>query len=396
MGDWGGLNFYGDTVTPAKNTGHKRWFKRGTDDQAQRLVSEQMRIRARDKKPRLVLNGGDNFYWGGVNGKCGKPMADAIKDFSDPNNPSTRQFNAVFEHMYGGKYLEDVPWLLCFGNHDYGGFTFGTAWDQQIAYTWGPTNRWILPAQYWHQHVDFPTKDVTMDIYMIDTNNQDTTNPHEDPGHNICSAQHNQGTSCAPFGPKNFYDCVHWFRKLWKAQVDWMYKKICESTADWQIIVTHFPPDPWTHYPQNVQDWKNIGDKCGIDFYVGSHRHSQEIHTWGRAGFPYVVAGGGGGITSEKYPGDNTQYGFFDMTIGKDTLFVESINQMGHVKGSMTVKKRLSEQQQKDAGSFVELAEDDAFNETVVNEFFRSQKEADMSDSEQEDDKIDDTTSDAM
>merc|ERR1719230_1785242 len=180
--------------------------------------------------------------------------------------------------------------------------------------------------------------------------------------------------------------------------MEWMKEKICDSTADWQIIVTHFPPEPFHHRPYIVWEWKGIGDKCGIDFFVGSHRHSQEIHPFGMAGFPYVVAGGGGGITSEKFPGDNTEYGFFDMTITKDTLLVESINQLGHVKGSMTVTKRLSEKQQKDAGSFVEISEDDAFSEFIKHEFFRTEdsvhgtssdtmypvSEADITDSEEE------------
>lgn len=348
LGDWGGLD-YGGRVKPAVNVkkehGPSRWFKRGIDDRAQVLVARQMSKLADKVKPKFVLNGGDNFYWGGIIGRCGKPIQQAVDDFSDPNAKETLQFKHVFEDMYTGETLDTVPFLGCFGNHDYGGFTFGTAWDQQIAYTWGPTKRWILPGQYWHQHVEYPKKDMSVDVYMIDTNYQDTTHPWSDPGHNICSHMHNHGTNCgsvAPGAPRNPNECVRWFTKLWKDQQAWMEKKICESTADWQIVVTHFPPEHFSHR-NTVGDWRRIGYKCGIDFFVGSHRHDQEMHPGGGwSKIPYVVAGGGGGITSERIPGRNAQYGFFDMIITKDKLFVESINQDGWSMGKMTVHKRES------------------------------------------------------
>jgi len=340
IGDWGGVEM-GGHASPAPNINPKanRFFKAGIDDRAQQLVAQQMMNLAAKVKPRLVLSGGDNFYWGGVRGVCGKPMDAAIRDFHNPGTGESIQFAAVFERMYAGA-LSDVPWLVCFGNHDYGGYQFNTAWDQQIAYTWGPTKRWILPAQYYHQHISYPSKDFSIDVYMIDTNNQDTTDPNEDAGHNICSAKHNVGANCAPFGPTDPENCVQWFRQLWEAQVKWMEEKICASTADWQIVVTHFPPEPFAHSGSAPGDWARIGNQCGIDFFVGSHRHDQEIHPGGAIGCPYLVAGGGGGITSESDPGDNTQYGFFDMIVTKDHLYVESINQDGQVKEKITVQKR--------------------------------------------------------
>lgn len=310
-----------------------------------------MNIRAVAVKPRVVLAAGDNFYWGGITEKCGKPMATAVRDFTHFAGNPTAQFSYVFETMYNGPGLAEVPWLNVLGNHDYGGFLFNDGWDQQVAYTWGPSRRWVLPALYWHQYIDFPKLDTSLDIYFVDTNNNDAAPPESDPDHNICSALHNKNSACGPFGPGNIDECLPWFVNLWKAQLRWMTEKICDSTADWQIIVTHFPPENWGHYPRHIGDWRWLGNKCGIDLIVASHRHDQELYDakhWSvrkRSQIPYVVAGGGGGITSEGLPGDNNQYGFFDMTIRKDALFLESINIYGRVVGSMAVFPKLNERQ---------------------------------------------------
>jgi len=338
LGDWGGLDYNGK-VSPAPNANRwkGRYIKRGIDNQAQQLVARQMERYAAIKKPRLILNGGDNFYWGGIKEKCGVPMEQAIESFANPNAGPTLQIKHVFEDMYGGA-LSDVPFLFCLGNHDYGGFEYYAAWDQQIAYTWSnATKRWNLPGLYWKQHVTYPARQMSVDIFMIDTCNQDTTNPGSDPGHNICSAKHNGRHHC-PDGPQSPAHCVSWFAELWRSEVAWMMKEICKSKADWKIVVTHFPPEDWTHQPSS-RTWRHIHEKCGIDFFVGSHRHDQEMHPGSSAGFPYVVAGGGGGVTSEKNPGDNTQYGFFDLQLEKKQLTVTSYNQMGRNTGSMVIHK---------------------------------------------------------
>lgn len=348
IGDWGGVYGTGDPPRPADNCDAKRNFIDGIDDQAQTLVAEQFIKRAAISRPRYVLNVGDNFYWAGIFEKCGKSVTDTLIDFNNQRSKTYKQVKAVFEDVYKGPGVDGIPWISCLGNHDYGGFSFSHAWDQQIVYTWGPSGRWIMPGQYYHQHVTYPTKGFSIDYYVIDSCNQDSTDPEEDPVHNICSAEHNSET-CYPFGPSDPTDCVTWFVNLWKNQLVWLEKMLQLSTADWQIVVTHFPPESWTHYGDNVWDWKKLGMLYGIDLIIAGHRHNQEMfayNSWSvrhMSTIPYVVTGGGGGVTSEREPSNDSsdsgfhQYGFMDMTVSKTEIKIENFNQLGVMTKNITV-----------------------------------------------------------
>eukprot|EP00448_Togula_jolla_P023929 CAMPEP_0170592376 /NCGR_PEP_ID=MMETSP0224-20130122/12891_1 /TAXON_ID=285029 /ORGANISM="Togula jolla, Strain CCCM 725" /LENGTH=725 /DNA_ID=CAMNT_0010916277 /DNA_START=50 /DNA_END=2227 /DNA_ORIENTATION=- len=350
IGDWGGIRSRRGHLRPAPNMKNGRGFRWGIDNVAQHLVAKQLNSLANVSRPRYVLNAGDNFYWGGVEEKCGQPMNVSVAKFRNGWGEGATQFYHIFDKIYHGPGIDGVPWLSCLGNHDYGGYLFDNGWDQQFAYTWA-SDRWVMPGQYFHQHIKYPTKGFSVDVYVVDTNNQDTTNPYADPMHNICSRR-NRWSSCLPFGPSNDWDCVTWFRKLWADQLLWLDQKLAASTADWQIIVTHFPPETWTHYGKNVEDWKRLGDKYGIDLMVAAHRHDQEVRPaednlvkW-KSHIPYIVSGGGGGVTSERFPSDGgwgsgpDQYGFFDMILTKEKLHIIGYNQAGHRRREMTVLPR--------------------------------------------------------
>lgn len=304
------------------------------DNYAQFAVADQMRNRAKQVKFHYALNGGDNFYWGGLDTQCGHPM--------DQIHPRTRvQFDTIFEKMY--KDL-DFPFFSVLGNHDYGGMRFEAAWDQQVAYTFASdtTKRWILPALYWHQKVNYPDAGYSVDYFMVDTNIGDAKPYDEDEGHNICGKANRGGISCAANGgPSSTYDCLGWFQKLWDDQSRWLDEKLKASTATWQIIVSHFPPDAF-----NGRDyWKYKAVEHGIDLFVGSHRHFQKVYINSNYfGLNYVVCGGGGGITSEFNP-DNSdwgrdQYGFMDLALSKEKLTLTAINHNGEVRSVNTIKPR--------------------------------------------------------
>jgi hypothetical protein len=156
----------------------------------------------------------------------------------------------------------------------------------------------------------YPTKGFTVDYYILDTNMGDVKSPDEDTHHNPCNRWHNKASNCQPFGPQNPDHCVEWFKELWDNQAIWLEAKLKESEADWQIIVTHYPPEGWVAYRKMFVDLKRIAQDYGVDLFVTGHRHVQTLYENGLAAWcdtaeiPYVVSGGGGGITSDFIPAD--------------------------------------------------------------------------------------------
>jgi len=341
VGDYGGITSRDGQVNRADNTGGGKVRKLYPQDaHPQQDVAAQMLAKAATAKPRFILNGGDNFYFGGIDVDCGQPM--------DTIHARTKlQFDNVFEKMYAGADM-DIPWFSVLGNHDYGGRKFTAAWDQQIAYTWtsNATHRWFLPAQYWHQRVNYPTKGFSVDIFMIDTCKADAKPWQTDQGHNVCGTFNSAYASCAKAGgPTNRVSCMDWFNSMWADQDKWLNEKLSKSDADWKIIVTHFPPEGI------FTSWiKDLTTKYGVDLYVGSHRHAQEVHSYEARlakkkwsyGYPYVIVGGGGGITSEAGPNvpgyGKKAYGFMDIAISKTQMVVKSINSNGEEVDTMTLE----------------------------------------------------------
>merc|ERR1712051_454057 len=269
---------------------------------------------------------------GGIEKNCGTPM-------DEISFTAHHQFNQIFEGIYQGEGLSRKPWLSVLGNHDWGGRVFNNGWDQQIAYTWA-SDRWVMPAPYWSQHVEYPDLNFDVDIYMIDSNFMDAKDPAEDSEHNPPDA------SCSVAGgPDSIESCPRFFQDFWAEQQSWLEEELAKSNATWQIVVTHFPCG------HEMAWYRKLHQQLGLDLLVTGHRHDQEL--W-RAedyaknhmgGLTCIVTGGGGGITSEATPDPEhtedwygeAQYGFYDLVISRKTILIQSINHDGHSLLNYTV-----------------------------------------------------------
>merc|ERR1712151_922900 len=214
--------------------------------------------------------------------------------------------------------------------------------DQEIAYTWAhnTTGRWIQPGFYWSQKVNYPSMDFSVEYFMFDSNKGDAKTVGEDAAHNICGTHGEGRATCAMAGgPSDRGSCHFWFDKLWKEQSDWLEMRLKASTARWKVLVTHFPPDQFMG-----QYYKQLRYKFGVDLFIGSHRHSQELHVNDRrfGGLNWMVVGGGGGITSEWNPDESSrgrnQYGFMDVQLSKDAMTITMVNERGAITHSSTIK----------------------------------------------------------
>eukprot|EP00411_Alexandrium_monilatum_P038482 CAMPEP_0175389974 /NCGR_PEP_ID=MMETSP0095-20121207/31169_1 /TAXON_ID=311494 /ORGANISM="Alexandrium monilatum, Strain CCMP3105" /LENGTH=523 /DNA_ID=CAMNT_0016688509 /DNA_START=1 /DNA_END=1572 /DNA_ORIENTATION=+ len=368
IGDWGGLKTKGK-LTAVSHLNH-RWnqsykFVWPTDTECQFRVRDQMEARAPTSKPAYVLNVGDNFYWGGVYDFCG--AAEFTDLYSNGGSQEHKkepvnQFKEIFEEIYDGPGLKGLMWLGVLGNHDWGGWRMDMAWDQAIGYTWSKAafsqDRWLTPALYYYVTVNYP--DFSVDYYFMDTNVWDALPYGERPPHNICGPHNPASADCSGAGgpPQRAGECKKWFEDLWEDQKQWLDMIVPKSKANWRIVVTHFPPY-W-----GKAHWKELAPKHELDAVITGHRHSQNMH--GPTDKPariwpedksnmemndfldptaWVVAGGGGGITSEHVPdtgGEDDQYGFVDMTLAKKTITFEMISHGGQLRRTLVLEHHYS------------------------------------------------------
>lgn len=344
-------------------------FVDGIDDSAQQKVRDAMVEVAKTAKPEFVISVGDNFYPGGVIEHC-EGLSSSIDFDTIP-----QQFNTTFEMIYDSPELEGKEWMSVLGNHDYGGTCMQMGWPQQIWYTWNTqATRWVMPAQYYSRQMFFD--DVVVDMFFLDSNIGDAGTTDQD--HHLCTTTGNTGDGyhCAGFlgdgsgscagtnftgdssgrtppgsGWQPMQNCHNIFQDLWDEQMAWLDRELAASTADWQMIVTHFPP---YHEPVST-DIKPLALKHGVDLIMTGHSHLQMVRYKEKyietdfGPVAWVVSGGGGGITSEGPPdfnrhhddetgqditvptGHDDQYGFMDVTVTKDLLTITAYSYLPNI-----------------------------------------------------------------
>jgi len=322
------------------------------DGIAQQLVSERMLARQQALKKensaaRFIINVGDNFYPGGLDFHCGQQDQSA----------TSSQFQQIWKDMYR-EDLQELEWWSVLGNHDYGGVCYIKGWDQQIFFTWND-EKWVMPGQFWRRTVQYAN--FKADFFFIDGNIYDTT-VSTDEGHNLCSKTHNPGShcelkfypgdgaNCGATGPHTQPECQAWFKKLWADNFQWLKAGIQKSDAEWQFVVSHYPPTYDLGDGQSHVTWHQFLEPMGVDLYISGHTHEQTVHYGAEEGFPdfgksaWVITGGGGGITTmdaAHSDGEDDQYGFMEVALSLEWLNITAWSH-GGINNRTIMRKQVS------------------------------------------------------
>mmetsp|Transcript_13939 Transcript_13939/g.40840 ORF Transcript_13939/g.40840 Transcript_13939/m.40840 type:complete len:351 (-) Transcript_13939:233-1285(-) len=188
-----------------------------------------------DYSPEFILALGDNFYNSGVS---------SVDD---------RQFKTTFENQFSAESLQ-VPWYICAGNHDYYGGSAGI--DAEIQYS-SKSDRWVYPELYFSKEVQ-GSDGTSFLVVSTDTwrlNAGDTYVKFD-----LVSGR-------AVLRSRRLVE-DHFARGLMDAgkrdallrtfpeeddpehplevaadqdQLTWLNQTLCESAADWNLVMGHFP-----------------------------------------------------------------------------------------------------------------------------------------------------------
>jgi len=282
LGDWGG------STSPNRDSMHYVHHRPPNSDLwvndhfAQDNVARRMGEVGAQTNPFMVVNAGDNFYWGGINHwtKGGRGVHDWF-------------WSVGFENMYSHPSLK-VPWISIMGNHDYGGNGCFADMQAQFDYTTKDllnNDRWKMPSPYYTHRIDFDG--FSLELFMMDTNIEDSP-PFARHG-GIC-AQH-----LCPGGDEartvNAEECVTWFEELWTIQTTWLAGALRDSTAEWKIIVGHHKPAG-----RSANLIRPLLEQHNVQMVIGSHTHEMAFFdNYSNIGRPLLVVGAGGG--AEANPG---------------------------------------------------------------------------------------------
>lgn len=172
---------------------------------------------------------------------CG--LGDNIYD-SGCNSPEDKQFITKFEIPYRN-IPDNIKFFMCLGNHDYGKYLGLINIDNsinQILYSYlsqEQNKKWILPDKY------YTFKKGNINFFVLDTNIDRMT------------------------------------KKDIKKQINFMKKKIKESTSKWNIVYGHHT---WRsvgghgNADSELENFFNSIFKSGkIDLYMCGHDHSNQL-----------------------------------------------------------------------------------------------------------------------
>ena len=256
LGDWG----CGETNCDSKHDPNHH-----NAGLTQAAVSKQMGKAAEEVGSSFVLAMGDNFYFAGV------------KDVTDP----------LFQSVWQTRFMQHslmTPWFVCLGNHDH----YGNAKAQIDFSKLGMDPRWVLPSYYYTTVREIPGTSRTLQLVVLDTVILDEGYAREMLVEKVAG-----GVVSAQVLTE--FDATSHVRKSAAVdQLDWIEATLMESSADWLIVLGHYPVFSGGEHGSTmslVNQVRPMLEKYQVDAYLCGHDHTQQHIE--NAGVQYYVSGAG-------------------------------------------------------------------------------------------------------
>ena len=262
----------------------------------QKDVADQMGKNADSTNCDFVISTGDNFYVNGVR---------SIRD---------RKWKKSFEKIYTANSLQ-IPWFVCFGNHDYQGRI-----NAQLKYG-RKSHRWKTEKRYYSFEKEIPNSEEKVLFIFIDTNPFDGT---------LIRKKHSDLAK---------QDTL--------AQKKWLIETLNSSTCKWKIVIGHHPLFTTGMRRDQMldvrQSFLSVFEKYQVDAYFAGHDHDLQ-HQKPKGFTHYFVSGAGSEIRSVSNDSSQTKFavsdhGFMNVELKKDELNVKVINHLGKELYKTSVKK---------------------------------------------------------
>lgn len=293
--------------------------------------------------PEFVLSTGDNFY----------PLG--IQNVEEP------PFKDKYEDIFHEDELQ-VPWYVCAGNHDYYGGIDGV--QAEIDYT-KKSKRWHFPDHYYKK--DIKTEDgTTITLVVLDTwrlyggddiifhdirNNKGAIRDVALVHKRLEKGEISTSTAAQIFHNYKEMDEEPELTSD-EPQLEFVKKALRESTADWKIVMGHYPVYSARNgngahggNPLLMDRLQPILKKYNVDVYFNGHDHSlQHIK---RDGIHYFTTAAGarvdGGNCDMEYEGLHkchyNSLGFMAHEGNRTSLKTKFINEQGVEIYTYTIHK---------------------------------------------------------
>lgn len=228
-----------------------------TNLQSEKLDGSAMNTVAQQMNSSFVVAVGDNFYNAGVTG------------VDDP------KFQEVWNNVYNGPTLKNLPWYVVMGNHDwYGSRT------AQIEYA-KLNPRWIMPDLFYTKTFNFAGKVVAM--VFIDTNllhyGYNGTGEAKFPGNQLLPNFIDQGWTPDSNELEN--------------QLDWIKSQLnLYSDSDYLFVAGHHDLVTCGNNATGMLQLKDMMEEFKVSAYFFGHKHA--LGTARMNGVVYVQSGAGG------------------------------------------------------------------------------------------------------